>query len=534
MLSVAILIFSTAAFGAAYKFYGDFLFRKLRVSDASECPSKRLRDGMDYVPAKAPVLMGHHFSSIAGAGPIVGPVMALAFGWLPALLWIVLGSIFIGGVHDLCALIASARNDGLSIGHIIERSVGKKAKSVFLLFTLCTLIVVLAVFARIIAASFVQYPQTATASVLFMPCAVIFGILNYVARLNLTANTVAGLLLISGAVYAGFLWPFTLPADAWIWILLAYAFLAALLPVWLLLQPRDYLNSFILYLITGAAVTGIIIFAPKVNMPAFTSLNTDLGPLAPMLFITVACGAVSGFHSIVASGTTAKQLARETDARFVAYGSMLVEGLLAVCALVAGAALTRDEFFAAGTGGMANPVGVFASGIGVFMSVFGIPKETGAVMTALAISAFALTSFDTCARLARFCVEELIGIHTMNLKKTPLVAARSGITLMIVAAAALMCFSGSAAVLWPVFGTANQLLAALALLAVSAWLKKQGIPNFFALAPTVFMFCVTTMSLIIICMKNLFGTQPNMIIGCTGISLLALSVFLLAEALRPQ
>jgi carbon starvation protein len=482
-------------------------------------------DGVDYCPAKKPVLFGHHFASIAGAGPIVGPVIAAGFGWIPVYLWVLFGAIFIGGVHDYSAIIASVRHQSKSIGFIIQTYVGISGKKLFLLFSWATLILVIAVFTIIVSDTFTHIPSTATSSMLFIFLAIAFGLAIYKFKFNLLSGTIVGIMLLSLSIVAGNYFPIQLNKLTWQLILFGYIFAASVTPVWILLQPRDYLNSFFLYALMLGGLTGIFFASPSINIPAFSSFSLDkVGYLFPALFVTVACGAISGFHSLVGSGTTAKQLDKETDARFVGYGGMLIEGLLAMLSLIAVASMINKEFIDI----LVNkgPVAAFSIGVARFINaipMLGISVEAGQSFAALAVSAFALTSLDTATRLARFMFQEFFEIKTTPTRESLLQNRyiATGITVLL---GAVLTFSGQTMSIWPVFGSANQLLAALALLALTAWVAhlKKGIT--FVLLPMIFMFAVTLTSLGML-------TVSNFISGNYTLSIISLILFSLAISL---
>ncbi|MBP7584744.1 MAG: carbon starvation protein A, partial [Spirochaetes bacterium] len=369
MGSLWLIIISVAIFLAGYLIYGRFLARHLDIDPERKTPAHTMNDGVDYVPAKAPVLLGHHFASIAGAAPIIGPIVAVAFGWVPVMLWILVGGVFMGAMHDFTSLVASVRHQGRSIGEVIEEEIGTRGKTFFLIFSWSTLILIVAVFIIVVGKTFEEIPAAASASTLFIFIAVLFGLLLYKFKMSLAWSTIIGVVLLAAALYAGYVFPVQLPALAWYILLMVYIFIASVAPVWILLQPRDYLNSFILYSLMALGLAGIVFVNPEIRMPAFTSFNIEsVGYLFPILFVTVACGAISGFHSLVASGTTAKQLNSEKDARLVGYGAMLIESVLAVVALIT-AAMLIDADYAAMKG---NPIAVFSHGLGTMMTRFGI------------------------------------------------------------------------------------------------------------------------------------------------------------------
>lgn len=499
MNGIELVLLAFILFFFAYRIYGNFLIKKFKVNDENITPSHSLYDGIDYVPAKAPVLLGHHFASIAGAGPIVGPVIAAGFGWLPVYLWIILGAIFIGGVHDFSSIIASVRHKSKSIGFIIETYIGANGKRLFLLFAWSTLILVIAVFTIIVADTFTHIPSVATSSMCFMISAIVFGILVYRLKMNLTLATFIGLLLMVLSIYLGINWPIQFDKNIWQLILLAYVFVASVTPVWILLQPRDYLNSFLLYAVLAGGLIGVLFSNPQINLPAFNTFSLDkVGFLFPALFVTVACGAISGFHSLVGSGTTAKQLNKETDARIVGYGGMLIEGLLAVLSLVAVASMMNEEFVEILKS--KGAVAAFSLGVARFLSsipFLGITIETGQTFSALAVSAFALTSLDTATRLARYMFQEFfdISIKTDSSENNSLLQNRFFATSITVLVGAALTFSGQSMAIWPVFGSANQLLAALALLALTVYVAFLKEKKSFVLIPMLFMFSVTLTAL---------------------------------------
>ena len=336
---------SALLLAGAYRWYGQRVARWLRIDDNIVTPAHNLQDGIDYIPARRAVLLGHHFASIAGAAPIIGPITAAVFGWVPVLAWILLGGIFAGAVHDMVSLVASARHDGKSIGHIIELHVGEHAKNFFLIFAWATLILVIGVFTILVARTFAQTPAAASSSVLFIFLALLFGLLIYRTGIGLGWASIIGVIGLVVCLLVGHTFPLELGAATWTFLLLGYVFLASVTPVWVLLQPRDYLSAFLLYAMLLGALAGLAITAPAIRLPAFGAFDDPvLGTMFPVLFVTVACGAISGFHSMVASGTSAKQLDRESDARMIGYGGMLIESLLAVMALATAFTLTRSAY----------------------------------------------------------------------------------------------------------------------------------------------------------------------------------------------
>ncbi len=529
MSAIVLIVIAVVAFIIAYLTYGSFIIKKLGgVDPKAKTPAHTMRDDVDYVPTRGPVLMGHHFASIAGAAPIVGPIVAGVFGWIPVFLWIVLGSIFVGAVHDTAALYASIRHKAKSIAEILKENVGVSAKKLFAAFAWLTLILVLAVFSFVVAKMFESFPSVATTSLLFIGLAILFGYTVLRRGAPLLLSSIIGVVLLALCVWLGVRFPISLELTWWIPILLAYAFIAASLPVWIILQPRDYLNSFLLYGFLIAAVIAIFATNPAIKLPAFTGFETNLGYLFPILFVTVACGAISGFHSLVSSGTTSKQLSSEAHIKPIGYGGMLLEGLLAVIALITVAYLLLGDYTAllkeVGWGG------VFSQGIGNFLTSIGIPLAVGVVFGGLVLAAFALTTLDTATRLCRFMLVELTekeegkpsAIVTFITNRW--VAGAIGVIL-----AAWLALSGGWSTLWPLFGSANQLVAALALLAVAAWLTRTGKDNKFVLYPMVFMMAVTLTALVFMFLKTI--AAANIVQSIVVVVLFILAVVLVYLAI---
>ena len=521
MNAVVILLVGIVILVLGYIFYGGWLAKQWGVDPKRTTPAHELEDGNDYVPAKAPVLMGHHFSSIAGAGPINGPIQAAVFGWVPVMLWVLIGGIFFGAVHDFGALFASVRNKGQSIGEVIAESIGSRAKKLFLTFSYLTLILVVAAFASIVANTFkATYTEsgaldevasaanasTAMISILFIIIAIIFGMMVYRRNASLVVSTVVGVAAIVVCMVVGYNWhPLYLNGSTWMVIVGIYIAIASVTPVWILLQPRDYLSSFLLYGMMIVAVVGIVGAHPTLSIPAFTGFidkaeygsGVSLGSMFPALFVTIACGAISGFHSLVGSGTTAKQLDKESDAQPIAYGGMLIECALALISLCAVGYIWSEYV----PNGITTPTAVFATGISRMCAT--IPFLAGAenviyAMLILAVSAFCLTSLDTATRLARYMFQEFWlepgqtwkdATGFKRVLTNPYVA-----TLITVVLGIALGMTGYAKI-WALFGAANQLLAALGLLAVAAWLGTMGKNNKMFLFPMAFMLIVTIVSL---------------------------------------
>ena len=560
MNAVVILLVGVAVLVLGYLFYGKWLAEQWGVDPNKTTPAHELEDGNDYVPAKAPVLMGHHFSSIAGAGPINGPIQAAVFGWVPVMLWVLIGGIFFGAVHDFGALFASVRNKGQSIGEVIAASIGKRAKRLFIIFSYLTLILVVAAFASIVANTFkATYDEagvldkaasaanasTAMISILFIVIAIIFGMMVYRRNASLGVSTVIGVVAIIACMAIGLNWhPIYLSGSTWMIIVGIYIAIASVTPVWILLQPRDYLSSFLLYGMMIVAVVGIIGAHPTLDIPAFTGFvdqatngsGVSLGSLFPALFVTIACGAISGFHSLVGSGTTAKQLDRESDARPIAYGGMLIECALALISLCAVGYIWKEYV----PGGITTPTAVFATGISRMCATIPFLKGAESViysMLILAVSAFCLTSLDTATRLARYMFQEFwlepgeTYENATGIKKTltnPYFA-----TIITVVLGVALGMTGYAKI-WALFGAANQLLAALGLLAVAAWLGQIGRNNKMFLFPMAFMLVVTIVSLCQTIWTNVTNAVDmwNWIRAGLGILLVILAIVLAVEGVQ--
>lgn len=395
----AILAVSAIILLIAYRTYGRFIADKLSIDNKNVTPAHRLADGVDYIPSKPAVVLGHHFASIAGAGPIVGPIIAVTFGWIPAIIWILIGGIFFGAVHDLSSMVASLRHQGKSIGVIIHKHIGDSGKLLFLIFSFSTLVLIIAVFADIVAKTFVSDPGAASASVFFIVLAIIFGIINrkYNSKKAFLVLSVVGVLTMYGMIYLGSQLPLELTYVVWVGLLLFYAFVASVTPVSLILQPRDYLNSFLLYGLMLFGIVGIFWANPQIQMTTEITYNSPaLGYMFPVLFVTIACGAISGFHSLVASGTTSKQLDREEDAKIVGYGGMLIESFLAIISVCAVIVLDRGDYVAQLKD--LGPVTLFSQGLGGMIASLGVPPAIAISFVALTVSAFALTTLDTCTR----------------------------------------------------------------------------------------------------------------------------------------
>ena len=517
-----------------YVLYGRFVARLLGVDPERKTPAHTRYDGVDYVPAPHwMVLFGHHFSSICAAGPIVGPALAVAYwGWAPALAWILFGGVLLGAVADFSALVVAVRHGGVSISDVTGQVVSRRARVLFSIFILIALILVLAVFAVLTAGTFVQAPEIITPSWGILPVASLCGLLLYrgrQGRAKLVLVTLAGLAAIVALMGLGHAHPLSLPAGmnpqtTWILLLLAYCFVASVLPVQYLLQPRDYLSSYVLFATIGLGVVGVFVTGPPMTAAPFHGFSPKdwpvAGPLWPMMFVTIACGAISGFHSVVSSGTTCKQLGSEAHACRIGYGAMLVESLVAVLVLVAvGAGLTasRHAELLRGSGGA---ITAFGEGYGSLTSwLFG---KYGTPFAIMALNFFILTTLDTATRLGRYLVEELTGWRN---RVVP--------TLLVVTAAGALALTGQWRAIWPVFGASNQLVAALSLLVVSCWLLARGRNATVTLIPAIVMLVTTIGAFgwqIAGAWKGTSGSGPDrLIVGIDGV-LVALAFFVLAEA----
>lgn len=527
-LSLLLLISAVILF-LAYRLYGNFVYKKFGLDDSRKAPSHTHRDGVDYEPSKPIVVLGHHFASIAGAGPIVGPIIAVTFGWIPAVIWILAGGIFFGAVHDLGSMAASLRTEGKSIGVIIRNQIGAKGKQLFVLFSFSTLILVIGVFADIIAKTFIANPGVGSASTLFILLAVAFGFANRAfgnKTIPFILITIIGVVLMYYFVYLGTQLPIDLDYKVWILALLGYAFLASVTPVSLLLQPRDYLNSYLLYGMMIAAVAGVLVANPQIEMDTQVVASAEsLGYVFPVLFVTIACGAISGFHSLVASGTTSKQLDKESDAKIVGFGGMLIESFLAIISVGAVVVLSRSEYVERLSG--EGPVALFSTGLGGMIATLGISEAFAVGFVALTVSAFALTTLDTCTRLARFTLQEYF--EDMPQPAAQAVAKNRYLsTTVVVILSVLLLLSGEFNTLWPIFGSANQLLAALALLTIAVWLIRKNIPATFVMIPMFFMFTVTLASLGLFAWKNFQEKGYVLAVIAALLFVLAISLIFLA------
>lgn len=480
MNSLTFLLVSGAVLWLGYRFYGTAFERFIGIDSNRATPAETQYDGVDFVPAKHWfVLFGHHFSSIAGAGPVIGPIIAVGiWGWGPVILFVLLGTIFMGGIHDAAALFLSIRHGGGSIADISEETVSRRGRIIFSFFVLAALIVVVSVFVYFCSDTFIVEPKIVIPSLGLIPAALLSGLMIYRLKMNLAFSTVVGLSLLVALIFLGQSFPVTLPKGhetlIWTSILLIYCFFASVLPVNILLQPRDYLSSYLLLFGIAAGILGVFTARPDFTAPAFTGFRAAGSPLWPMLFVTIACGAISGFHSLVAAGTTSKQISSERDVKRIGYGAMVMEALVAVVAIIAVSGTTLVK---------AGPVNVFGEGFG-FLTRFVLGRY-GAFIAIVILNSFILTTLDTSTRIARYILQELFG--TMD---------RYLATILIVLVSGWIALTGEWKKIWPIFGAANQLVAALTLIVISSWLLSRGKHIKFTLLPAIFMLVTTVAALI--------------------------------------
>jgi len=533
-----------------YRFYGGFIEKKLiGPDDKYPTPAVTQGDGVDYTPARTSMLFGHHFSSIAGAGPIIGPLIGVTFfGWLISSIWILIGSIFIGAVHDYTSMMLSVRNKGKSIADIAGFSLGVRAKNVFSIFLWIALVLVVAAFGDATAQTLVKKPEIVIPTFGLIFLAILFGNLVYKMKMPLLIGTLISLAALAFLIYLGELFPIRIPETIlgmsdlrfWFWALMIYALIASVIPVWVLLQPRDYISSWLLYIGLGVGFLGLILAAPKIQAPALVTMNSpSQGPIWPMLFVLIACGAVSGFHSLVSSGTTSKQLAREGLGKRIGYGSMILEAVLAIMVvMIAAASLTWDPTAAksefglqylmksAAAGGGGGPIVAFATGFGrVIQRLPGISIVVGIYFGMLMLNAFVITTLDTATRLGRFILTEVGGSRIKGFGNRWVTSA------ITVAAAGLIASTGGIKAIWPVFGATNQLVAALALIVVSAYLIGVKKPGIYTVIPAIIML-VTTIGALFFKMTQFFGGggANNYVLGVISIILIILSIYVALEA----
>ncbi len=540
---LAALVFVLFALG--YRFYSGFLSRSVFDLRADEpVPARELEDGVDYVPTRLHVLWGHHFASIAGAAPIVGPAIAVIWGWVPALIWVSVGTVFMGAAHDFATLVISARHRGRSIGDIAGSVISPRVRTLFLIIISLLIWVVLAVFAYIIATLFNSTPSSIFPINVQIIVAMALGWLVYRRGMPMFVPSIVCYVLLLVAIFYGEAvansFPFlqSISITTWVCLLLGYSFVASVMPVWLLLQPRDYINSH--QLLTGLTVlsAGLLVLQPEIVAPAFNLEPEGAPSLIPFLFVTIACGAISGFHGLVASGTTSKQLSSMTDARPIGYGAMLAEGflgLMAVLAATAGFDSTADWWTHYSSWGAANGLAAkldaFVSGGASFVAALGIPFETARTFMAVMVIAFAATSLDTGARIQRMVLAELGDAYQIRALSNRFTAGALGVGAALLLAVTQGGGQGGLA-LWPLFGTTNQLVASVSLLIISVWLKKNRRPYLYTLIPMLAVGTLTAWAM----MGNLLDYYADFeqlwLLSLSGTVILALDVWILLEGFR--
>ncbi len=520
MNSTFILITGLLWFFFIYKFYVKHLDKKvIEPSNENKTPAITHNDGIDYVPSPTPILFGHHFSSIAGAGPIVGPIFAYSlFGWGPALLWILLGTAFLGITHDYFSLMTSVRNKGISITEISEKVISPTAKWMFSIFVYVSLILIISVFAEITAKTLASKPEIGLPTIGLIFLAIIFGLSIYKFKIKLIPATIVAWVLLFVLVELGYKYPIHASFDFWFYTFLIYSFIASSIPVWILLQPRDYLSMTILFvgLITG--YLGMLIISPKINGPVTTTFIAKDTPLVPMIFVIIACGAISGFHSLVASGTTSKQLKDEKSGKIIGAGGMIFEGILALLVLMLISSLLTwkcsdpKALFDFGLLIKKGPIITFGTAFGKALEGIKIPYSYGMAFGILMLNAFVLTTLDTSVRLSRFVFQEAL------VKKSKVLKNRWIASFIAVFLAFILAKTKSWELIWPIFGSANQLIAALSLFTVSVYFAGYKKPTKFSLIPAIFMWIITETALLYL----LFSTYINGFLKNTGDTILTI------------
>jgi carbon starvation protein len=502
MNGLTVVVCSMIIFACAYVFYGRWLVKTWGIDPDAKTPAYRFENGKDFAPASKFTVFAHQFSSITGAGPVTGPIIAAMFGWVPALLWILIGGVFFGAVQDFTALYASVKNDGKSMGMIIEKYVGKMGGRMFLMFCWLFSLLVIAAFSDIMASTFngfakngaqlVPNAAAASISVIYIFVSMIFGVITRKFHITGVKELILGLICVFGMIYAGIAHPMFAGRMTWLGMTYAYCFIASILPMWLLIQPRDYLSVFLLLGMILGGVVGIIVGNPTLNMPAFVGFNVANKPLFPILFVTIACGAVSGFHSLVSSGTSSKSISNEKDMLTVGYGSMLIESTLGVVSLVIACSVAVN-----GALPKATPFAIFGTAIGGYFTMFGIPKAISACIVTMCVSALAMTTIDAVTRIARMSLQELLspeeGQELTGWKKV--LSNTYVATIVTLIPSYLLCMGGYLNI-WPLFGAANQLLSALVLIGLAVFLRTTGRKGWMLYVPMCFMFLVTMSALV--------------------------------------
>ena len=527
MNGLVIVLIAIVVLGAGYLLYGRWLASKWGLDPKAKTPAYTHEDGQDYVPSSKLTVFAHQFSSIAGAGPVTGPILASVFGWVPVLLWLLIGGLFFGAVQDFGALYASVKNEGKSMGMIIEKYIGRTGRKLFMLFCWLFTLLVMAAFTDMVAGTFVgkgvegmtkatSYANSAAASIsmLFIVVAIIFGLIQKkVGKMKEWVRAVVAIALLVVMFIIGMKLPMYATKTAWIYIVMAYLFLASVMPMWLLMEPRDYMTTFMLLGMIIGAVVGVIAEHPTMKLNAFSGFNVDGSYLFPTLFVTIACGAVSGFHSLVSSGTSSKTISNEKDMPMVGYGAMVVESLLGVVALVVVGAVAVN-----GTKPEGTPFSIFSTGVAGFFEKFGIPVQVATVFMTMCVSALALTSLDSVARIGRMSFQELFYGDTTDTSKMPgwqkVLTNKYFATIITLFFGYLLTLGGYNNI-WPLFGSANQLLAALVLIALAVFLKTTGRTGWTLYIPMFVMLVVTFTALIqktIALVSNIAGGQATFLV----------------------
>ena len=504
MNGLVIVLISIVALGAGYLFYGRWLARKWGLDEKAKTPAYQFEDGEDYVPSSKFTVFSHQFSSIAGAGPVTGPILASVFGWVPVLLWLIIGGLFFGAVQDFGSLYASVKNEGKSMGMIIEKYIGKAGRKLFMLFCWLFTLLVIAAFTDMVAGTFVgkgledssvAYANSAAASIsmLFILVAVVFGLIQKkVGKMNEIVKAIVAIALLVVMFAIGMHLPIYQTKSAWIYIIMIYLFLASVMPMWLLMQPRDYMTTFMLLGMIIGAVVGVLFAHPTMKLNAYNGFNVGGSSLFPTLFVTIACGAVSGFHSLVSSGTSSKTVSNEKDMPMIGYGAMIVESLLGVVALVVVGAVAVN-----GTKPDGTPFAIFSAGVAGFLEKMGVPVQLATVFMTMCVSALALTSLDSVARIGRMSFQELFSVDDMkNAKPWRKLMCNTYFATIITLACGFVLTKIGYQTIWPLFGSANQLLSALVLITLCVFLKVTGRSNKMLFPPMIIMLCVTFTALV--------------------------------------
>lgn len=507
MNTLVIVLIAVVVLGAGYVFYGRHLAKKWGIDPKAETPAVKYNDGKDYVPTNGWTVFSHQFSSIAGAGPVTGAIQAAVFGWLPVLLWILIGGVFFGAVTDFGALYASVKNQGKSMGMLIEKYIGKTGRKLFLLFCWLFSLLIIAVFADMVSGTFNAFDDATgklaanaavngsagMVSIMFMVFAVIFGLIQKKFNFSGWKEAVLGIVFIVASFAVGMQFPLEFSKTTWSYVVFVYIFFAAILPIWLMKQPRDYMTTIMFVCMIVGAALGLVIGHPTMNLPVFTGFkNEQLGTMFPILFVTVACGAVSGFHSLVSSGTSSKTIANEKDMLKVGYGAMILESVLAVLALCVAGAAAKNGVPADGT-----PFQIFSSGVAGFFEKMGLSVHLSTVFMTMCVSALALTTLDAVARIGRMCFQEFFSVDDMkHAKPWRKVACNTYFSTIVTLLCGFVLTKIGYQTIWPLFGSANQLLSALVLITLCVFLKVTGRSNKMLFPPMIIMLCVTFTALV--------------------------------------